>query len=253
VSGLRDSRLLQWSVFSVMGVLSGLSGRDRYTVEYRLRRFATHCLGLKINLLQSCWHPEKQKAIREAIVRVKGIPGDIVECGVFRGGGTLLMAQTLKELGLNKQIHAFDSFEGMPEATVADQMPDGKVEYTRGVLSQTSLEFVQNRLREAGVSDLVVLYKGYFENTLPNAIKPEVRFALVIIDCDQYAGTRFCLQTLYEFVSPGGLVILDDYYLDGETFDTPGVKKAVDEFLTGKPEQYQLQHMAHSMYGFTKI
>ena len=180
------------------------------------------------------------------------VPGDIIECGVYRAGITLVMADTLRSSGSSKIIHGFDSFEGMPEALNQDALPTGQIVYHQGVLSTTSLVMVMEKMKVFGHQDRVVFHKGFFQDTMPGAISADSRFSFVLIDCDQYAGTKFCLEFLYDKVNPGGMILIDDYFLP-KNLDTPGVKIAVDEFLQGKSEAGLLGELALSLYGFRKI
>lgn len=90
----------------------------------------------------------------------------------------------------------------------------------------------------------------YFEDTIPKVLAGKGQFALILIDCDQYAGTKFCLEYFYGRMSRGGMILIDDYFTPvGQ--DIVGVKVAVDEFLEDKPEK--LEQLALSLYGFRKV
>lgn len=180
------------------------------------------------------------------------IEGDIAECGVYRAGGTMLLAHILKDHNSGKHIYAFDSFDGMPEETDFDRKKDGTVSYKKGVLSSTSLEYVKAKAKHYKVSNYITFVKGYFEDTLSKTIKPDHKFCVVIIDPDQYAGTKYCLEFFYDKIIEGGHILIDDYDIeDQDKVDTPGVKIATDEFLTDKKEK--LSHLADSMYYFKKV
>jgi hypothetical protein len=72
---------------------------------------------------------------------------------------------------------------------------------------------------------LVQFKKGWFQHTLPAASSTMEPIALLRIDGDWYASTKVCLEHLYDRVTPGGYVVIDDYgYF-------PGCRRAVDEFL----------------------
>lgn len=240
-------RLVNFAVSS----LSRVTRSDRHLLHYRMKWFASRVLHWPADLVESCLPPEKQSGLLDAVARVAGVEGDIVECGVYRAGGTLLMADALRTAGSSKRILAFDSFEGMPDAIEQDAMSDGRTVYQAGVLSTTSLELVTEKVRRFGHQERVSFYKGYFDQTMPAAIPPGFRVSLALIDCDQYAGTKFCLEMLYDKMPRGGMLLFDDYDAPEEV-DTPGVKRAVTEFLRGKPEEGKVVPAGGTLYRLEK-
>jgi hypothetical protein len=165
------------------------------------------------------------------------IPGDFVECGVWRGGSAGLMGLALQRFDKSstRNLHLFDSFEGLPQPSIND----GAIaaEYSGGV---NSGELVSVFECVAGLSDVqhfifkqlnltenrMRFHKGWFQDTLPNlGDKPE-NIALLRLDGDWYESTKVCLEHLYDRVPKGGIIILDDY------FCWEGCKKATDNFRT---------------------
>jgi O-methyltransferase len=217
-----------------------------------MKWLANKLLHWPVDLVESCLPLEKQRGLLGCIEQVKNIEGDIVECGVYRGGGTILIADELRAQHSTKRILAFDSFEGMPDAMDEDAMSNGRKVYVAGVLSTTSLDLVRDKVRRFGHADRVTFYKGYFQDSIPRAIASNDRVSLALIDCDQYAGTKYCLDYLYDKVTPGGMMLLDDYEGPGEV-DTPGVKRAVSEFLQGKPERGHMVPLGGTLYGMVKM
>jgi len=202
-------------------------------------------------LLSSCYSQAKAEGVSKLVgEKIRILEGDIAECGVYRAGGTIMIAKILKDKKIKKRIYGFDSFEGMPEATEKDTLEDGNIFYKKGILNTTSLGYVEEKIKYFKVDDIVEFVKGYFEDTIPYKIKNDQKFCIVIIDPDQYSGTKFCLNFFYDKVVKNGIIILDDYYLPSKDFDTPGVKKAVDEFLADKAEKPI--HLADSMYYIIK-
>lgn len=202
---------------------------------------------------RSCWQPEKMQCVIDCLRRTEPLPGDIVELGVFKGGGTLLLAELLAELQSSRRVHAFDSFEGFPEIDEQDRTEAGDMYAERVDFACTSREEVQATLELFGVDQYAHVYKGRFEHIVPRTFTSQNdRFSLVIIDCDLYQGSRFCLEFFYPRVPSGGIVILDDYGLPSEleNVEYPGVRRATDAFLADKPEE--LQHGGHSMWYFVK-
>jgi hypothetical protein len=166
----------------------------------------------------------------ESILR-SGIPGDLIETGAWRGGATIFMRGVLKAYGVNDRIvWVADSFEGLP-APDPDLFPlEAKVQ--SGPVIQKSyhnlavgLDEVQRNFLAYGLlDDQVRFLKGWFKDTLPNA--PIGTLSLMRLDGDFYESTRDGLNSLYDRLSVGGYVIIDDYGEDSWTY----CRKAVDEF-----------------------
>lgn len=222
---------------------------DPILTLFKIRKFYQN----KDRLLASCYSDAKKNAVIEKLESIiSTVPGDIAECGVYKAGGTILIAEILKKRAINKHIYGFDSFEGMPEAVDEDKMKDGSIGYTKGVLSETSIEYVKEKAKHFKVQNYIKFVKGYFENTIPITIPKDKEFCFVIIDPDQYMGTKFCLEFFYNKVNTGGIILIDDYYFEkAEIIDTPGVKIATDEFFATKSEKPQL--LADSMYFIKKL
>jgi O-methyltransferase len=151
------------------------------------------------------------------------IPGNFVECGVWRGGMSFLMADLVRQAGSNRSTWMFDSFEGMPEpddrdgaaAVIAEGLDNNRV----------SLEQVQSIANQLGLAPYTRLVKGWFDDTLPARREEIGPIALLRIDADWHASVRCCLDNLYDQVVEGGFIVFDDY------FDFPGCAIAVHEFL----------------------
>lgn len=180
--------------------------------------------------------------ICDAAVKVidSGIVGDFVDCGTWRGGSAIMMRAALglayesEELsGCDEDGFAFrrradilgkrtiwvcDSFDGLPPPE--HPADDGDKHYTRRELA-VSLEEVQENFRRFDLlDDRVQFLKGWFKDTLPGPIE---KIALLRIDGDMYGSTMDVLTALYDKVSLGGYIIVDDYKLKP-------CKQAVDEF-----------------------
>jgi O-methyltransferase len=147
-----------------------------------------------------------------------GVPGDFVECGVWRGGSSLLMAELLRQAGVSdRRVWLFDSFDGLP--------PPAEIDGARALAYSTdradpwyrdncraSLEEVKNSVAALDLGGWTRLVEGWFEATLPTHRDRIGPIALLRIDGDWYSSVRCCLDNLYDQVTDGGLVILDDYY-----------------------------------------
>jgi O-methyltransferase len=165
------------------------------------------------------------------VVLTDGIPGALVECGTWRGGSSLLMAELFRQADQNdRKVWMFDSFEGIP----SPQDIDGPA--ARAWATETSGPMYFDNLRTPvdevkatasalGLAERVVIEKGWFDQTLPHARQSIGPIALLRIDADWYASVLCVLEQLFGSVVEGGLIILDDYY----TYD--GCAAAVHEFL----------------------
>ena len=161
-----------------------------------------------------------------------GIPGDFIECGVAQGGCSALMATVAKTDPKERRMWLFDSFQGLPDPTENDY--DSQKEITghhirplvRGSCLGTKGQVESLLFSKFGLSrDSVFLVEGWFQDTLPIWKDRVGPIALLRIDGDWYESTLCCLRNLYDQVSPGGWIIIDDY---GVCF---GCQKAVHEFL----------------------
>jgi O-methyltransferase len=123
----------------------------------------------------------------------------------------------------DRVVWCADSFEGMPVPNAADKLISSRSDFSDRRYLTVSLEQVRNNFARFGLLDEQVRFlKGWFRDTLPNV--PIERLALLRLDGDLYESTRDALINLYEKVSPGGYVIVDDYN------SWEGCRAAVDEF-----------------------
>jgi|RhiMethySRZTD1v2_1073278.scaffolds.fasta_scaffold39424_4 hypothetical protein len=161
----------------------------------------------------------------------RGVPGDLVETGVWRGGATIFMRAMLKILGVtDRLVWAADSFEGLPEPD-AEKFPLEAQAFKSAAMTKyynhlaVGLDEVRRNFEAYGMlDDQVKFLKGWFKDTLPNA--PVRSISVLRLDGDYYESTRDALTNLYDKVSPSGYVIVDDYGEDSWTY----CRKAVDEF-----------------------
>lgn len=167
--------------------------------------------------------------------RTRHVEGDVAECGVFRGAGLLALALYATQRGIGKTFHGFDSFEGFAP-TIATDMEMGGAHLNckvPGGMNETSYELVSAKIRALKLRN-VRLYRGFFEKTL--GLCPAKSFAFVHLDCDAYDPYLECLEFFYPRLSPGGIILLDEYSDPA----WPGCNKAVDEFLAGRPERLEV-------------
>lgn len=160
-------------------------------------------------------------------VLARNVPGDFVECGVFRGGSVIYMRGILKAWGdTQRKVWVADSFEGLPEPDPATSPLDAIFhEYIKLVGKfDVSIESVKANFNLYNLLDQQVQFlPGWFCDTLP--VAPIERIALLRMDADYYESTMDILNSLYPKVSVGGMVIVDDYgaYL-------LGARRAVNEY-----------------------
>jgi O-methyltransferase len=160
----------------------------------------------------------------------EGIPGALVECGVAKGGCSAMMALTSRYFGARRKLWLFDSYEGLPDPTVDDFKGEKAGEIigplAKGMLVGTVEQVKDLMFNKCSVSeDEVHLVKGWFQDTVPGTKDRVGKIAVLRLDGDWYESTKCCLENLYDSVTEGGYLIIDDY---GTCF---GCKRAVDEFL----------------------
>lgn len=168
----------------------------------------------------------------------QGVPGDLIETGVWRGGATIFMRGALNAYrDTTRAVWVADSFEGLPK-------PSGKFEADREAnywkdahWLAVSLEEVQENFRRYSLLDERVRFlKGWFKDTLPTA--GIERLAVMRLDGDMYESTMDALVPLYPRLSSGGYCIIDDYAL-------PECRAAVDDFRTREHITEPIQRIDH--------
>jgi len=170
---------------------------------------------------------QKILARYELFKKVQEIPGDIAECGVFKGSGLYTWVKFMQIFKPNNEyrIHGFDFFD-------ADRDVEFKYDVDKECLDEheanwaTQAELIENC--SAWGFDRLNLVAGNVVETTREFVESNlgIRLCLLYIDVDNYEGALACLENLYPVVSPGGVVALDEYALPGY-----GESNAVDEFL----------------------
>ncbi len=175
------------------------------------------------------------------------VPGDIVECGVWRGGSMQAAALTLLSCGdTSRDLYLFDTYDGMPppsdaDVRVADGSPAERLLATSSRGSKVWAVASLDDVREAFASvpyppERVHFVKGLVEDTVP-AAAPD-RISILRLDTDWYGSTRHELEQLYPRLSAGGVLLIDDYgYWQGS-------RRAVDEFIERTGARLLLQRMS---------
>lgn len=187
--------------------------------------------------------PERRFALIESIRYLvqANVPGDFVECGVWRGGSVLTMILTLQELGLdNRDFWLYDTFEGMTAPTAEDVSRFSSPALATWTAAQNgakrawqqmfrpevfSMEKVVELLHATGYpKDRLHFVRGPVEDTLPATIPAQI--ALLRLDTDWYASTRHELDHLYPRLASRGVLLIDDYG------HWQGCRQAVDEYFS---------------------
>lgn len=164
---------------------------------------------------------------------VNELDGDIVECGVSIGHGTLLFLLMSDYLGVERTYYGFDSFEGFPPPSQEDESTpiEGKGYWSSP--SATVLKVLRDgRIPESVIRERVKLVKGWFNETVAQY---QGDIALLHLDCDLHDSYTTCLEALYDKVVPGGVIMFDEYADER----WPGARKAIDKFFTGRKETIQ--------------
>ncbi len=171
------------------------------------------------------------------------IPGDLIECGVYRGGSIIVMARVLQLLSATRTIWAYDTYEGMPEPQAIDEHWKQTPEEDGGLKSWAlrkrndgsggsdwvycPIDEVKKNIAVADYPDHLIHYvKGKVEDTIP--IQAPKQIAVLRLDTDFYASTRHELEQLFPRLVSGGVLIIDDYG------GYAGSRAATDEYFTGK-------------------
>lgn len=182
-----------------------------------------------------------------------GLPGAIVECGVWRGGSMMAVAMTLLDMGeTDRNLFLFDTYTGMTTPGVADVSRSGvkaTEKFQRRATGSDSSDWClagmddvrENMLKTGYPINRVHLIQGKVEDTLPGQAPSAI--AILRLDTDWYASTKHEMEHLYPRLAEGGLLIIDDYG------DWLGARKAVDEYIV----QHQLRLMLHRVDDTARI
>lgn len=201
---------------------------------------------IQLALMYSMTSAERMWAVIQSLKHIidKKIPGDIIECGVWKGGNILLFSLFLDKHNSKRNIWAYDTYDGMSDPTDVDISFRGADARTR--LEQiaknltgegeardkwcySGLEEVQSNLL-AHVQDIehIKFVKGKVEDTLKDEQNIPKQISLLRLDTDWYESTKAELEILYPRLASGGILIIDDYG------HWQGSQKAVDEYFAGQ-------------------
>lgn len=187
---------------------------------------------------------EDVERIKKIIVRYElfkkslKIPGDIIECGVFKGTGHIFWLKLLSIFDHNslKKVIGFDTFSSFPKSTLNFEKKEAKKFIKETKYQKNSLININKKIEKAGLLEKSQLIKGDIIKTSKQYIKKNrgFRISLLHLDLDTYEGTKHALKNFFPFVSKGGVLIFDEYGSRGW-----GESEAVDEFF--KKSKYKIQ------------
>ncbi|KUI42172.1 macrocin O-methyltransferase [Mycobacterium sp. IS-1590] len=169
---------------------------------------------------------QRLTSLQECVETVleEDIPGDLVECGVWRGGACILMRAVLVAYGdETRSVWLADSFAGLPRPDTANYKADKglRLDLFAGILGVPESEVRANFERYGLLDERVRFLPGWFKDTLHDA--PIDRIAVLRLDGDLYESTMQALDALYPKLSPGGFCIIDDYSI-------PACRQAVADY-----------------------
>ena len=166
------------------------------------------------------------RQIVENVIQQK-IPGDFIETGVWRGGACVMMRAILKAYEVvDRRVWVADSFCGLPEPKSGVEADSGDMHHTFKELAVSIDEVKTNFMKYGLLDEQVQFLQGWFSDTLPNA--PIEALAVLRLDGDMYSSTMDALISLYDKVSVGGYVIVDDFGA------VAGCQKAILDFRTSR-------------------
>jgi hypothetical protein len=182
----------------------------------------------------------------EYITKCK-IPGNIAECGVWRGGSMMAVARALmSHADLSRHLYLYDTFEGMSEPTEHDRLYSGasakslldRAPVGTGIWCLASIEDVRTNMLSTGYPEEKVHFiKGKVEETLPFVLPDPL--ALLRLDTDWYESTKHELIHLFPLLDSRGILILDDYG------HWQGARRAVDEYFSEHKLDLYLHRVDH--------
>lgn len=199
---------------------------------------------------------ERMFALYQAVQYVVNnkVHGDYVECGVWRGGSSMVAALAfIKRNDISRKFYLYDTFEGMSQPGKNDKYFKGEsvieswdsISKKDKIFCYAGLAEVKENMVSTGYPENQIEYiQGKVEETMPGNL-PE-KISILRLDTDWYESTKHELKHLYPIVTQGGVVILDDY---GHWV---GAKKAVDEYFSEYGFQPLLQRIDYSGRIFIK-
>jgi ADP-heptose:LPS heptosyltransferase len=184
------------------------------------------CLkALEQSKLNSLLDPHRILAVLELVkFAASKSDGEVIEMGVYRGGSAAAIGWMLRSAGLERTVHLFDTFGGMPTTMELDTHEEFD-------FSDTSVKTVAESLNRVVAGFPFRFHPGLFSDTLQEV--SERHFCFAHIDADLYQSVREACEFVYPRMDAGGIMLFDDYAAPS----CPGAKKAVDDFFQDKIEK----------------
>lgn len=201
------------------------------------RLYATRFVSYESNFQD----PRIREELLRLLERTLNVPGDVIECGSSRCGTTVIMALYLQAKGSPKRILACDSFQGFDREELQRERNAGLTATPEDAFTSTSYSYVIKKLAVLRLSDRIRPIKGYFQETIPGLAGP---FSFALIDCDLKESMLFAAEALWPRLSPGALMLFDDY---GEA-EFLGAKVGVDEFVSRREREIESHGLLDHFY-----
>jgi len=221
--------------------------RGNLTVIEEYVRLLARTRGIQLD-----WNPNRSKLLSclvgtgvgegshlvVSLAAVRDLPGDLCECGVGSGATSALLANEVR--GTSKILWLYDTFAGLPAPTAEDELIDdidhlGSMQAYTGRMSHPEAE-MRARMTEIGIdSGSFRVVRGVFDSSVTADRLPE-RICFAYVDFDFYAPIKAALEKLSSRLTPGGIIVVDDY-----GFFSKGAQTAVDEFVAAHADSFRLE------------
>ncbi len=230
--------------------LKVLFGQDQATTKFPVDFELMHTNIIEKVRDYTMTSPERLFGLIESVQYLikNNIPGSFVECGVWKGGSMMAIAETLLQLGVrDKQLYLYDTFEGMTEPTDADidqlnrdaatqLIENADKKLNTDIWAYSGIEEVKHNIERTGYPlENIHFIKGDVLKTIPATIPTEI--ALLRLDTDWYESTKHEMEYLYPQLQTKGVLIIDDYGF------WKGSRKAVDEYISENKITIMLHRM----------
>lgn len=194
-------------------------------IRLRMRALDSTCEYIEKNLVGIPYYADKQHVMDFALSQVR-ISGTYCEFGVYRGKSVNHIARKVSQ-----PVHAFDSFEGLPE--------DWSVRHSKGLFALDSIPVFEKN---------VIVHKGWFEDTLPGFVSEyREKAAFIHIDSDLYSSAKSVLHWMDDRIIPGTILLFDEYF--NYPFWEHHEFKAFREFVESNGVKYEYLCYCSSSYG----
>ena len=173
----------------------------------------------------------KNNGIEDLLTRLNAVldvEGNIIECGSYVCGTSVIIANYVRSTDTNKKVYALDLFGGGFDLNeLADERQAGLTQANDSAFTHTSYEYIKKKIDKLGFSDMIIPVRGLFKDSLPSI---DSKFCFVLIDCDLKKSILYCAETIWPKLSKAGVMLFDDY--EYELYHAfKGPKIAVDEFV----------------------